>query len=88
MVTGEGIEHMGIAGLEGHGIAGLPVSSGIGHIHDGVITAAANHFHRPGVVAVIVDIEAEGFHFRRNGLGQGIVEPFFKGFVHKISSFL
>ena len=45
MLTAESIEHMGIAGLEGHGIAGLPVSSGIGHIHDGVITAAANHFH-------------------------------------------
>ena len=40
MVAGKGIEHIGIADLEGESVTGAPDFSGIGDIHDGVVTAA------------------------------------------------
>lgn len=42
MAAGEGVEHIGIAYLEGQGISGLPDPGCVGHIHNGVVTAVAN----------------------------------------------
>ena len=45
MIAGEGIQHIGIPHFEGQGIAGFPLFSGVGDIHNGVVRAAADDLH-------------------------------------------
>ena len=45
MIARKGVQHIGIAHPEGQSVARFPSPAGVGHIHDGVVGAAAHHFY-------------------------------------------
>ena len=64
VVTGKGIEHIGIAHLEGQRITGAQGTRRISHIHNGMVAAVADHLdtrqlgnHHTGIAHILA---AEG----------------------------